>query len=624
MMATTGKKSSCSTGVEEAAASLLRLCLRPCCILLSDTADNIFLKFDSLEDEGCQEAIQTVQNFLGEMLPLQLYETLAAIRCNHSSSRGCTLADKVGVRWGQINVSMFLHPRLTRLSVKPIEMVTGAVNEFTTPVTDPFWTSQIERLANLTHLDLDQLATDDMLYTIGQSCRKLRAITFQPRILGSTYDIQSRNFTSGKMCVTARGLLGLLPCQNLRRVTIGQGLWRSGLHHPYARKFILGLPLLEDVNFARMGEILHGVRCLPCDGKCDDEEIKKRGPTSLKFFREIDPLSIMVSSIQLQCPKVQHITLDLGGGALERGSSSSRTERKAMSSVMQELGESSLPLRSLNTRHYPFCHGFVTFLQLKGAQLTSLVLTNMLHRDVRGHHDDTEFFNSANLETVGEHCPNLQILVIRNFTRVPQDQPQPILNLANLRQKKLFPQLKMVEIFGNPGEHGGQQKKLDYHISHVLPTLLLSAFNIEEVVIHTTRYTFMDSTMSSFDDEDPSENPFTKRYLIDGAVDCVLAHNPMLQLRVLTVSGPFCASPDAVRRLAEKCPELRLVHIHHNVDNSEPPDDNRLERSEEMAAWQLWRKSRDAFLAQLKVTHPLLHYKSVGFNASHISAPIVE
>jgi len=502
--------------------SLFDLSLESCSTLLSNVAAKLYMEYEYFEDEGCQEAIRTVQDALIHMLPLRLFETLA----KHRGCRSKSLLADDGLRLGRITVAIFLHHRLTRVKVQSREMKLGMIKEHGSPEGDPFWISHLRNLTNLASLDLGQLATDEMLEVIGQSCFKLQTIKFEPRIKVGD------NGVFLKSCVTEQGVLTLLSCRLLRKVTVGQGLAEGfGLGRRFdpilTRKFILGLPLLEDINYQFMGTILHG----------GNPEYKRtyRKPTRLKIFRQCDPTDVSVSDIELECPDLHHLTLDVDRTARAQTTAHQPEENaQKCSSIVMALAESeSINLRTLYVGHYPFCDAMKKFVQIKGSNLVNLEIKN--YRETNWPLDHP--MDSSHVELIGQHCPNLRILSIRHLK--PAATGGPVLNLAQIRQRQYFKNLRTLNIWGD-----------DWNTDHLIPTLLLCATQIQEVYL--TRITFC-----------------PRRVSIDRPLSTVLGHNPMTDLTTFQNCGRLCMSFQVLQRLTDQCTSLREIQVKEHVDETE-------------------------------------------------------
>jgi len=484
--------------------SLHDLCLEPCSILVSNACSKLYMEYEDFEDGGCQEAIQSLQDLLLQTLPFRLFETLAEHRGNRVNSL------LGGLRLGRITVSLFLHPKLTRLEVRPNESVSGFIKD-SDLISDAFWIGQFRKLVNLTDLDIGQLATDEILEAVGLSCIKLQTISFLPQI--------AVNHVGGfeRFSVTGKGLMYLLPCKHLRRVSVGYGVIDQRHQSAELRKFILSLPVLEDIDVVYMGSILHG------KGRRRLGAIKK--PTRLKVFREFNPFNIHVSEIESACPELKQLIINIDSDVEWRWDSIDIYRQ--CSSVMERLSTSKLEIETLNVSKYPLSEGWQNLFTLKGKYLTRLKIERR-HANLQNLRHLENDMDTSKFEIIARHCSNLKVLEIGGEARTGLPQ-RFILNLAKIRQHQYLKNLRMLKLKGI------------WQLGDIIPLALMCATKIQTVHID-----------------------IWNRCHIAPGLNPVMDHNALNELTFFSASKPVVTSADVARRFIAHCPVLR--HAEMDMD----------------------------------------------------------
>ena len=384
--------------------SLFQISLNKATDLLHEISLHLYLENETFYTDHCQLKIEAIQDHLVDLLPLSVFEKLAENRGRFKRLPGHYMPLNFTQEpcLGRIKVGMFLHPTITKLRVNADELVMGVL-PYSASENDAFWFGRLQAMTNLVRLDLNQLATDEILKIVSQCCPKLEALKFASRLKR-----QAALHVMG--CVSDEGLLNLLKCHHLKQVHV-DGL-RASL--PGARRFILGLPNLEEVNFEEMGSILQNAE--------PERELR------LKCFTEINPICVHIDAIRLLCPNLQQLTLKIR---------KAQEDDKICRIVMETLALSDLKLKFLITEKYPFSESYKKMLERKGQGLTTLSVETLEDLDI----DDVEY--------IARTCPNLSSLSISTSER---RTTVSVLNLPKLKRCQYFRNLKSLSLFGLNGK----------------------------------------------------------------------------------------------------------------------------------------------------------------------------
>ena len=166
--------------------SLYRLCISSVSGMIDQACTNIFLEHGSYGNEECLCAIEDLQIYLINSLPTTIFEHLAESRNepnrygtpslthNSSSLFGSSHHNQLFL-WSKdprIKLSIFLNPHISRFNVdgKGNELMLmqqteseGLAGGMGGGLDEIFWCAHIQRLVNLTHLNLNLITTDEIL-----------------------------------------------------------------------------------------------------------------------------------------------------------------------------------------------------------------------------------------------------------------------------------------------------------------------------------------------------------------------------------------------------------------------------------------------------------------------------
>lgn len=299
-------------------------------------------------------------------------------------------------------------------------------------------------------------------------------------------------------CVSDIGLKSLLKCQKLRKITMNRVITHNPAKHNISlegvKALLLGLPKLEYIYFGSLGKLLQ-----------DRDLLDHKSQLNLTYYCEMDPNFVDIHSLEQRCPNIQHIyisdpillteTPSLGGsGGLCDG-------------ILNALADSNLPLRAVELHNFPSGETFKNFLRKKGPNIEEL------------HFRAREDFHSEHLAFIGEHCPALQKLVIKECGV----EANPVIVSSLLRGKNLFSKLKHLQLAGRM-----------WNPNVVLPLLLSAATDIEHVHLQNMNY----------------------RLSLDGAFLHLWQFNKMNRLSYLNLCSGCLMTLGTIKFLAMSCPKL--------------------------------------------------------------------
>ena len=146
-------------------------------------------------------------------------------------------------------------------------------NSNTAGLDDFFWCAHIRRLVNLTELNLNLIATDEILILVGNYCAKLEVVNIVSRIKQDY--VQQHTDGDGlpnpnpaifpaislRFCVSDVGLASLIKCKCLRKVVIqntnNMAMQNRGITLTGVRSLVKSLPNLEVMAFGSLGKYLY-------------------------------------------------------------------------------------------------------------------------------------------------------------------------------------------------------------------------------------------------------------------------------------------------------------------------------------------------------------------------------
>lgn len=439
------------------------------------------------------------------------------------------------LRWYHIRAFLHTHPSLAKLEVLPKE-TRPAFFKVPSDENDLFWLRHIPRMVNLTHLDLFQLGTDEVLQSVGATCPKLVYLKFQLRIQVNNTGHYER------ICVTEKGILALLNCQELKTITSDQSVWWSRVGDFQIelafRKLILGLPKLEDFNIGgRMGGILN------CDQNSDDDKITT---TNLRVFREFKAEEEHIKVMERFCPNVRelYLTCDYHRKMTNEHKFMHRLAMSKKINSIKSLYMTGISLEAADARNPEgqlFADGLELFLKLKGGNLHTIKVTNKVASIVRFGYQQPAYSTESLrklITNVAIGCPGLKELSI-------------VAHVPDLRIEWSLPE---DELKPRPFE-----KLQTFHLDTVLfdpnktlKDILAQARNLDELCLRLGY-------------PDGSEGP---AYLY---FEDLLSVNPLDKLRRLTVDS--CRmEPAATQAVMDSCRSLRCFRF--DPPGRDPPGSN--------------------------------------------------
>lgn len=527
---------------------LYRICLASASNLVDQACTNIFLEHGSYANQECLDAVTSLQKHLISFMPLTLFEQLAEDRNSRNRNNNPLFLWSKDPR---IKLALFLHPSMRKFTVdgKGNELLflqqgsDDFGNNGTSGLDDFFWCAHIRRLVNLVELNLNLIATDEILILVGNFCSKLEVVNIVSRIKQDyiQQDQQDVNNPAGapgqpappifpaislRFCVSDVGLASLIKCKSLRKIVIqntnNMAMQNRGITLSGVRTLVKTLPNLEIVAFGSLGKVLANGFDL------DDQPSLK-----LAHFYEIDPAFVNVNHLQKLCPNLAHINLSVPISMNENGGVEANVNYCA--AILQSLADSSLPLRSIEMQHFPYCPAFENLLKAKGQRLSKLVF-----RAVNS-------ISSKHLMFIGGHCPALQELSLKDLGADEASEDVALMTSKEIQNKNYFSQLKVLNIGGR-----GWNPKI------VLPILLMCATQI-------TKCIFLNLNCRT------SMDPAWQRILgYDGQ-----RGNKLSCLTSLNLYSGCHVSMSLVRKLTMECPKLTFFSFIQQ-DNHESAEVERL------------------------------------------------
>jgi len=479
--------------------SLQKLSITAVSLAVDSACTDIFLEHGCYGNEECTIEIARLQERLISALPSTVFEQLVEERNSHNGVCSQLLWSKDP----RIKLAVFLHPSISRFNVdaKGNELLRhsachqsgdqdGGLDEF-------FWCAQIRRLSNLVALNLNLITTDEILRVIGESCPQLEVVNVNSRIT------QEHRFTPGitlKFYVSDAGLRCLIKCRRLRRITMNKNIQHTnandGISLDGVRALVNGLPRLEYISFGSIG------RVLDCFTAVEDS-----APLKLTYFSEQDPAYVDVPRLSRLCPDISAISLSVPYSINDAGEVS--TNVRHCDSILDALAASELSLRVVELQHFPFDDSFRSFLRSKGGGIQELLF--------RGDGP----LNSTHVAFIGEHCPTLQRLHLKE---VCAEEERSFSAYESLKRKYF-------------------QKLLHLHLSGrlwsptvIVPMVLSGAADVRQISLF----------------RETKETQET----MDAVMLRLLHHNKLKQVRSINLyDGCFISMP-VVRQLTFCCPAL--------------------------------------------------------------------
>ena len=235
-------------------------------------------------------------------------------------------------------------------------------------------------------------------------------------------------------------------------------------------------------------------------------------PLRLTYFNEVDPDYVHIGKLAQLCPNIAHLNLSVPITINPSGLNVDYTANGPCVQILNSLAKSKLHLKTVELHLFPYCEAFEAFLISKGPGLQELMFKA------------NNNLNSKNVLFIGQHCPILQKLHIKDLG--PEDDPSMALKVSNaayLSSLNMFSELHTVHVSGR-----GWNSKV------ILPIVLLSAFKV-------TKMSLMN--MSS-------------RMCMDAAWHRIFAVNGLVRLQSLSLYSGCFVSIAMVRKMAFDCPKL--------------------------------------------------------------------
>jgi len=523
---------------------LYRICLASASNLVDQACTNIFLEHGSYANQDCLDAVSKLQKHLISFMPLTLFEQLAEDRNSRNRNNNPLFLWSKDPR---IKLALFLHPSMRKFTVdgkgNELLFLQQGTDDFgnngTSGLDDFFWCAHIRRLVNLVELNLNLIATDEILLLVGNYCSKLEVVNIVSRIKQDY--VHQENLTDGlfnnganapnttpifpaislRFCVSDVGLASLVKCKSLRKVVIqntnNMAMQNRGITLSGVRQLVKALPHLEIVAFGSLGKVLKNGFDL------DDQPCLK-----LAHFYEIDPAFVNVNHLQKLCPNLTHIVLSVPISMNENGGVEANVNHCAH--ILQSLADSSLPLRSIEMQHFPYCSAFENLLKAKGQRLSKLVF-----RAVNS-------ISSRHLMFIGQHCPALQELSLKDLGGDENAIEESLMTSKEIQSNNYFSQLQVLNIGGR-----------GWNTKTVLPILLMCATQI-------TKCIFLNLNC---------------RISMDPAWQRIMSGNKLACLTSLNLYSGCHVSMSLVRKLTMECPKLTFFSFIQ-TDNHESAEVERL------------------------------------------------
>ena len=559
--------------------------------IIDHACTNIFLEHGSYGNEDCISAIEELQVYLINSLPITIFEHLAENRNELNRRRtlaaSSTSSSLLGyshhnqfLLWSKdprIKLSIFLHPHITRFNIdgKGNELMLMEQNESDGfsggmgGLDELFLCAHIRRLVNLTHLNLYLITTDEILLLVGAMCKKLEVANIVSRIKQENFHNYSGTFEHPQQQQQANEdeLENLPAAQNVLHPPHPQN-HVEGVEHvlPNAMHYFpvttfkfcvsdvglqaleLGCKLLKRITMnkisnhspAQHGISVHGVRGLII------------GLPQLEFinFGSIGKI-LQHHSFNLQSDrlKLTHFCeLDPNFVKVDRlqilcpniqhvslsvpltvSSHRDGNDNHSTANIMDALANSSLPLKTIELQQFPYCDSFKRLLKLKGKNLMELRFRANIS------------LNSKHITFIGESCPKLQKLQLKEIgpDDTPNaDSPPVIINTTALRRQSMFSELISVDLSGQM-----------WNPNSILPIILTVARKLSRIKMGNTSY----------------------RGSMDSAVLRLLSCNKLEYATAINLYSGCFLSMEIIRRLSFSCPRLNCFSFmqSNNVDMSE-------------------------------------------------------
>jgi len=290
-------------------STLLTSALKAVSTALDRACARILLESGPYGSFDCTTAIFDLQCALINKLPWSLFEELAKERnsVKISPSTWAWCGDQ------RVKLSLFMHPSLRSFAVdfKGNELVQPVFPELH-GLDEWFWRNHLSQMQSLVELNLNLVATDEILATVGESCPNLKMINVVSRIRQSVVrNIHGSHGHQGvllRYCVSDTGLTSLLKCQQLCKVVMNKITHLSSTTPSITldgvRTLLDGLPKLQQMRFGSVGKVLASPQF-----RADIFRDGSREPLALTHYSETDPLYMDVQQLELACPHIYDISL---------------------------------------------------------------------------------------------------------------------------------------------------------------------------------------------------------------------------------------------------------------------------------------------------------------------------